>query len=95
MPKDQSSLTDFGGGHEQLLNWSNTELGMNALRINVAVAGAALAVGEEALGNHQAKLVFGSRHGDVEQATFLLDFRRSAGGKIGRQAPIDRVEQEN
>jgi hypothetical protein len=42
----------------------------------VAVAGAALAVREEALGNHQVKLVFRSRHGDVEQATLLLDFRR-------------------
>jgi hypothetical protein len=46
------------------------------LRINVPVAGAALAVREEALGNHQVELVFGSRHGDVEQATFLIDFRR-------------------
>jgi hypothetical protein len=33
---------------------------------------------EEALRNHQVKLDFGSRHGDVEQATFLLDFRRDA-----------------
>src|SRR5271156_6151828 len=36
-----------------------------ALRISVAVAGASLAVREEALGNHQMKLVFRSRHGDV------------------------------
>ena len=46
------------------------------LRVDVAVAGAALAVREEALGNHQVKLVFRSRHGDVEQAALLLDFRR-------------------
>jgi hypothetical protein len=26
------SLTDFGGGHDQLLNWSNTELGMKRVR---------------------------------------------------------------
>ena len=65
------------------------------LRVDVAVARAALAVCEETLRNHQVKLVFRSRYGDIEQATFLLDFRRLAGGKIGRQAPIDRVEQKN
>jgi hypothetical protein len=42
----------------------------------VTVAGAALAVREEALGNHQVQLVFRSRHRDVEQAALLLDFRR-------------------
>jgi hypothetical protein len=41
-----------------------------------AVAGTALAVREEALGNHQVKLLFRSRHGDVEQPAFFLDFRR-------------------
>ena len=65
------------------------------LRVDVAVAGATLTVREEALGNHQVKLVFCSRHGEVEQPTFFLDFRRRAGGKVGWQTPIDRVEQEN
>jgi len=46
------------------------------LRVDVAVARAALAVREETLRNHQVKLVLGSRHGDIEQPTFLLYFRR-------------------
>ena len=46
------------------------------LRVDVAVARAALAVREETLRNHQVKLVLGSRHGDIEQSTFLLYFRR-------------------
>src|SRR5271169_1804499 len=46
------------------------------LRVDVAVAGAALAVREEALWNHQVKLVPGSRHGNIEQPTLFLDFRR-------------------
>ena len=36
-----------------------------ALGVDMAVAGAALAVREKALRNHQVKLVFRSRHGDV------------------------------
>ena len=65
------------------------------LGVDVAVACAALAMREEALRNHQVKLVLGPCHGDIEKAPFFLDFRRRAGGKVGRQAAINCVEQEN
>src|SRR6516165_238479 len=66
-----------------------------SLRIDVTVAHAALAVGEETLRHHQVKLVFSPGHGDVKQSALLLDFRVGASGKIGWNAPIDRVEYED
>jgi hypothetical protein len=42
----------------------------------MTVAGAALTMCEEALRNHQVKMVLRSRHGDIEQGAFLLDFGR-------------------
>jgi hypothetical protein len=42
----------------------------------MAVAGAALAVGEESLLHYEVvKLILGSRHCDIEQPTLFLDFR--------------------
>ena len=54
------------------------------LRVDVAVAGAALAVCEETLGNHQVKLILGSRHGDIEQPAFLLYFLEPVARSDGR-----------
>ena len=66
-----------------------------ALGVDVAVARAALAMCEEALRNHQVKLVLGPRHGDIKKAPFFLNFRRRAGSKVGGKASIDGVEKKN
>jgi len=36
-----------------------------------------------------------ARHSDIEKASFLLDLRRRAGGKVGRDAAVDDVQHEN
>ena len=66
-----------------------------ALRIDVAITEAALAMREETLRDHQMKLILGPRHGDVEKPAFLLDLRRRADAEVGRNAPIDHVEDED
>ena len=43
-----------------------------------------LAVDEEAL--RQMEVVLCAGHGDIGQATFLLDLRRGAGTEVGRHA---------
>jgi hypothetical protein len=68
--------------------------GAGALGVDVPIACAALSMRKEALRHHQVKLVLGPRHGDIQQASFFLDFRRRAGSKVGRQAAIDGVEKE-
>ena len=44
------------------------------------IAAAVLLPREEALRHDQVEMVLGARHGDVKQATLLLDFRRGPGG---------------
>ena len=61
--------------------------------IEVAVALRLLAVDEKALRHDQMKVVLCAGHGDVEQATFLLDFGRGAGTEVGGHAAVDGVEQ--
>lgn len=46
-----------------------------ALRIDVPVAKAALAMGEETLRHHEMELLPRTRHCDVEQPAFFLDFQ--------------------
>ena len=45
------------------------------LRVDMPVAGAALAVCEESLWYYEVKLIFGARHRDIEQPTLFLYFR--------------------
>ena len=66
-----------------------------SLRIDVPVAVFALPVCKEPLRHHDVELVFRARHGHVKQTAFLFDLRRRAGGQIGWQTAIDRVEQED
>src|SRR3954462_543653 len=47
-----------------------------ALSIHVTVAKAALTMREEALRNHQMRLVLGPGHGDIEQPTLFFNFGR-------------------
>ena len=48
-----------------------------------------LAVDEEALRHDQMEVVLCAGHGDIVQATFLLDLRRGAGTEVGRHAAVD------
>jgi hypothetical protein len=61
-------------------------------RVDGPIALRMLPVGEEALRHHEMKVVLGSRHRDVEQATFLLELGRGAGTQVGRHAAVDHVE---
>jgi hypothetical protein len=61
----------------------------------MAIALRVLAVNEEPLRHDQMKVILRAGHGDVEQATFLLDLGRGAGGEVGRHAAVDDVEQIN
>jgi hypothetical protein len=45
------------------------------LRVNVAVAKAARAVGEEALRQHEMKLISGAGHGHIQQPPLFFDLR--------------------
>ena len=60
----------------------------------MTVALRVLAMGEEALRQDEMQIVFRPRHGDVEKAPLLLDFRGRSGAEIGRNAAIDDVEHE-
>ncbi len=51
-----------------------------------------LAVDEEALRHDQMEVVLCAGHGDLEQATFLLDLRRGAGTEVGGHAAVDDIE---
>ena len=59
----------------------------------MAIALRVLAVDEEPLRHDQMKVILRAGHGNVEQATLLLDLGRGAGTEIGRHAAIDGVEQ--
>ena len=61
----------------------------------MTVAGAALAMREEALRDHEVQMILRPRHGNVQQAPLFFDLGRSAGCKIGGQASIDCIEQKN
>src|ERR1700751_3977122 len=61
----------------------------------MAVALRVLAVGEEALRDHQMKIVLGARHCDIEEAPLLLDVFRSAGAEVRRNAYIDDIQHED
>jgi len=54
-----------------------------------------LAMGEKALWDDEMQIVLDARHSDIEKASFLLDLRRRAGGKVGRDAAVDDVQHEN
>jgi hypothetical protein len=54
-----------------------------------------LALGEEALRNHEVQIVPGARHRDIEEAPLLLDLGRGAGTEVRRDASIDDVQDED
>src|SRR5262249_28050039 len=61
----------------------------------MAVALRVLAVGEEALRDHQMEIVLGARHRDIEEAPLLLDLFRSASAEVRRNASINNIEHED
>ena len=63
--------------------------------IDMAVAARMLAMGEEALRNHQMQMVAGAGHGDIEQAALLLDLGAGPGREVGRDAAVHHIEQKN
>src|SRR6266576_2846655 len=50
--------------------------------IDMAVALRVLAMGEEALRDHEAEIVPRARHRDIEETPLLLDLFRSAGAEV-------------
>jgi hypothetical protein len=58
----------------------------------VITPAAPLPMGIEPLGHDEVKIVLGTGHRDVEQATLFLDFFCGASGEIGRDAAIDTVD---
>src|ERR1700716_3310131 len=61
----------------------------------MAVALRVLAIGEEALRDHEVKVVLGARHCDVKEAPLLLDLFRSAGAEVRWDASIDDIQHEH
>ena len=61
----------------------------------MVVALSVLAMGEEALRDHQVEIVLGARHCDIEEAPLLLDLFRSAGAEVRRNASIDDIQHED
>src|SRR5437773_9719472 len=61
----------------------------------MAVSLRVLAMREEALRDHEVKIVPGARHRDVKEAPLLLDLFRSAGAEIRWNASIDNVQHEH
>ena len=59
------------------------------------VAAGALAVDEEPLRYDDVQVVPGASHGDIKQPALLLDFGAGSGREVGRQTPVDRVQNEN
>ena len=51
-----------------------------------------LAVHKEALRHDQMQVVLCAGHGDIEQATFLLDLGRGADTEVGRHAAVNDIE---
>src|SRR5215469_5165763 len=66
-----------------------------ARSIDMAVALRVLAMGEEALRDHQMEIVLGARHCDIEEAPLLLDLFRSAGAEVRRNASINDIEHKD
>ena len=56
-------------------------------RVEMTIALRVLAVDEETLRHDQMEVVLRARHGDVEQATFLLDLGRGAGAEVEGMQP--------
>ena len=63
--------------------------------MDVAVPLGMLAVGEEALRRDNVQAVLRPGHGDIEQPALLFDFRRRPRAKIGGDAAVDGVEDED
>src|SRR5215831_2328259 len=61
----------------------------------MAVSLRVLAMGEEALRDHQMETVLGTRHCDIEEAPLLLDLFRSASAEVRRNASINDIEHED
>ena len=61
----------------------------------MVVALSVLAMGEEALRDHQMEIVLGARHCDIEEAPLLLDLFRSASAEVRWNASIDDIEHED
>ena len=63
--------------------------------VHVAVTARALLMREEALRHDQVQVIAGARHRHVEETALLLDLGRAAGREIGRDAAVDRVQNEH
>src|SRR5262245_54587642 len=50
---------------------------------------------KEALWQDQLQVILRARHRDIEKATLLFDLRCAARGEVGRDAAVNRVENEN
>ena len=59
------------------------------------VAGRRLSMGEETLRDDKVQTVFCSRHRHVEQSPFFFDLVCRPDAQIGRNAAVDRVEDED
>src|SRR6516162_11949911 len=83
-------------GHAILSKSPSSSLGITAARgIDMVVPLRVLAVGEEALRNHEVQIVPGTRHRDIEEAPLLLDLGRGAGTEVRGNAAIDDVQDED
>jgi hypothetical protein len=60
----------------------------------MTVSATSLLVHEEALRNHQMKLILRARHCDIQQPALLFDLLRGADSEIDWNAAIDRVEHK-
>ena len=54
-----------------------------------------LAMGEEALRDHEVQIIPGARYRDIEEAPLLLDLGRGTGAEVRRNAAIDDVQDED
>src|ERR1700730_17287158 len=61
----------------------------------MVVALSVLAMGEEALRDHQMEIVLGARHCDIEEPPLLLNLFRSAGAEVRRNTSIDDIQHED
>ena len=61
----------------------------------MTVAMGILAMGEEALRDHEMEIVPGARHRHIEEAPLLLNLGSGAGAEVRWDASIDNVEHED
>src|ERR1700730_12346286 len=61
----------------------------------MVVALSVLAMGEEALRDHQMEIVLGARHCDIEEPPLLLNLFRSAGAEVRWNTSIDDIQHED